>query len=228
MFVLSNTISQYPSVFWVTSPWVSVCVSSLAQVSFCQQESDWLSAWGNLQEPVTLKQSLCHRTLLWLVRLISCVRGVRVKAVLTTGFIWFAGINDFLDCIMFATIKSHYNTISNLTTLSDFSNGKQQNRDKPKCDQYLSGHLRVTNIIVMGHLIYWYGRVETEDWDRRAGWWLCDSIPDVQIRPKSCSVDPHSFPIMQPQHHHNATADIPAHSHCSTIMQGEILNGRTF
>ena len=209
MFVLSNTISQCPSVFCVTSPWVSACVS-LAQVSFCQQESDWLSAWGNRQEPVNLKQTPCHRTLLWSDWYqISCVRGLRVKAVLTTGFIWFAVINDFLDCIMFVTINSHDNTVSNLTTLSDFSNGKQQNRDKTKCDQYLSGHLRVTNIIV----IYWYGRVETEDWDRRAGWWLCDSIPDVQIGPKSCSVDPHSFPIMQPQRHHNATADIPAHTH---------------
>ena len=29
----------------------------------------------------------------------------------------------------------------------------ENKRDKMKCDQYLSGHLRVTNI-VMGHLIY--------------------------------------------------------------------------
>ena len=215
MFVLSNTISQCPSVFCVTSPWVSACVS-LAQVSFCQQESDWLSAWGNPQEPVNLKQTPCHRTLLWSDWCqISCVSGLRVKAELTTGFIYFHLRGSMIsnDYIMFVTIKSHDNTISNLTTLSDFSNGKQQNRDKTMCDQYLSGHPRVTNIIVMGHLIYWYGRVETEDWGGRAGWWLCDSIPDVQIGPKSCSVDPHSFPIMQPQRHLNATADIPAHSH---------------
>ena len=85
---------------------------------------------------------------------IICWRS-RDQAALTTGFIRIAGINVFTSCIiMFVTIKSHYNAISNLTTLSDFSNGKQQNRDKTKCDQYLSGHLRVTNIIVMGHLIY--------------------------------------------------------------------------
>ena len=88
-----------------------------------------------------------------MVRLISCVGGLGIKAALTTGFIRIAGINVFTSCIMFVTIKSHDTTISNLNTLFDFSNGKQQKRDKMKCDQYLSGHLRVTNI-VMGHLIY--------------------------------------------------------------------------
>ena len=227
MFVLSkqsHTVRVFSSLC-VTSPWVSVCVDR-AQVSICQQESDWLSVWGNHhgQEPVT-KTVSCHVTghCTAMVRLISCVGGLGIKAALTTGFIRIAGINVFTSCIMFVTIKSYDTTISNLNTLFDFSNGKQQKRDKMKCDQYLSGHFRVTNI-VMGHLIYWYGRVGTWDWDEGRDGDCVISIPEVQIGPSRAQLIPIHFPscnlspitmLLQTSLH------TTRRSHCSKIMQGE-------
>ena len=92
-----------------------------------------------------------------------------------------------------------------------------------KCDQYLSGHLRVTKI-VMGHLIYWYGRVGTGDWDEGRDGDCVISIPDVQIGPSRAQLIPIHFPscnlspitmLLQTSLH------TTRRSHCSTIMQGE-------
>ena len=60
----------------------------------------------------------------------------------------------------------------------------------------------------------WFTDMVKSRHEAGVGWWLCDFHPWCSNRAESCTVDPHSFPIMQPQchhRHHNATADIPAH-----------------